>query len=105
MEKETTTKHWRVTVRVTGVKRKCRKADSHYFTIATIPWQEKESMDLSVWSDKARDFVASNMKRVDSNIKLDFSYTEIGEHFYTIQLFDKRSFSHTLQAPVLEQLA
>lgn len=104
MEQRQTTKHWRVTVRVNGVKKKCRKVDSHYFTIATIPWQEKETIDFSVWNDKARDFISTNMKSVNGKVMLDFNYTEIGDHFYTVQLFDKRHFRHEVTSPVMDQL-
>jgi DUF1680 family protein len=97
--------HWRVTVRVNGIKKKCRKVDSHFFTIATIPWQEKDTIDLSMWSDKARDYVASNMKSVNGKVMLDFNYSEVGDHFYTVQLFDSRHFRHEVVSPVIAELA
>ena len=85
-----------VGVRVIGVKKRCRKSESHFFTVTRIPYDENATLDQV--QDVVRAFLETNMKSIEGKPRVSFSRAEIGEHFRTMELFDKRNKQFILES-------
>jgi hypothetical protein len=96
--------YWRISVRVRGVKKKCRKEDAHTFRLATIPHVDKDQLDMSHWQSVARSMVESNMKNYSGKMQLDFVFMTIGKDFEQWQMFDKRHFMTLVETPVMAEI-
>lgn len=79
-----------INVYVFGVKRKCRKSERHSFKLGSIDYNEGAFNQDDI-TQRAYDIVATNMKQVEgSNITVQMLRVEIGDHFKTFEMFDKR---------------
>jgi hypothetical protein len=85
-----------VGIHVKGVKRKCRKSERHYFSVTKIPYDENATLDQV--RDVVKAFLETNMKSVEGRPIVKFSRVEIGEHFRTMELFDKRNKEFVLES-------
>jgi hypothetical protein len=96
--------YWRISVRVRGVKKKCRREDTHTFRLATIKHVDKDQLDMSHWEELARSMVDSNMKSINGKIQLDFLFMTIGKDFEQFQMFDDRHFMTLVNSPLVNEL-
>jgi len=79
-----------ISVYVYGVKKRCRKAEKHSLKLGSIDYNDG-AFNREDIEQKARDIVATNMKSVlGDKIQVYLFRTEIGDHFKSFQMFDKR---------------
>jgi hypothetical protein len=85
-----------IRVYVFGIKRKCRKADRHSFNLGSIDYNDG-AFNRDEIEQKARDVVATNMKElIGDKIQVQLLRMEIGEHFRSFEMFDKRHVNFNL---------
>jgi hypothetical protein len=60
---------FKVSLQVIGIKKRCRKSERHFFQLGHIPYNEGE-YDHEAMKQKARDFLSTNMKEVNSQIRV-----------------------------------
>jgi hypothetical protein len=85
-----------VGVSVIGVKRRCRKSERHFFTVTRIPYDENATLEQV--EEIVKSFLSTNMKTIENKPRVKFSRVEIGEHFRTMELFDRRNKEFILES-------
>lgn len=79
-----------ISVYVYGIKKRCRKAEKHSLKLGSIEYNDG-AFNREEIEQKARDIVATNIKTVmGDKIQVQLLRVEIGDHFKTFEMFDKR---------------
>lgn len=94
-------KLFKVSIVVNGIKKRCRKSDSHFFSLGYIDYNEG-IFNQDELIEKAKSYLSDNMKEVKSTPKVVLSYVERKKDDFgvieTMQLFDKRNVSFLVQS-------
>jgi hypothetical protein len=73
---------YRISVQLIGIKKRCRKSDRHFFHFGHMPFGDVNYDDVK---QKVRDFVYTNMKQVNSQVRVHLDYVVIkNEGTYTV---------------------
>ena len=75
-EVETSRIVFKISIQVIGVKKRCRKSERHFFQLGSIPYNDG-SFDQSSINNKVRDFLATNMKSINSLTRVSLDHTVI----------------------------
>jgi hypothetical protein len=67
---------FKVSLQVIGVKKRCRKSERHFFQLGHIPYNDG-NYDLDYVKQKARDFIDTNMKEVNSQVRVCLDHVVI----------------------------
>jgi hypothetical protein len=70
-------KMYKVYVMVWGVKKRCRVSKRHVLNMGYIPYNDGV-YDKEALTQKAKDFVSTNLKKVEEAPVLNLSYVEVG---------------------------
>ena len=73
---ETSQVLFKISIQVIGVKKRCRKSERHFFQLGSIPYNDGQ-FDKSSINDKVRDFLATNMKSINSLTRVSLDHTVI----------------------------
>jgi hypothetical protein len=94
-------KLFKVSIVVTGVKKRCRKTEQHFLSLGYIDYNEG-AFNQDELSEKAKSFLSENMKEVKSTPKINLYYVERKKDnlgtIETMQFFDKRNVSFLVQS-------
>jgi hypothetical protein len=75
---------FKLAVQVRGVKRRCRKSDTHFFHLGHVDYT-KDELYLESIKDKVRACLDTNMKEVHSVVRVHLDYVVIkNEGTYTV---------------------
>jgi hypothetical protein len=91
-----------IKVYVHGVKKRCRKSDRHSLSLGSIDYNEGNFNKEEI-IEKARAIVAENMKTVESPLQIQMLRVEYGEHFRSMEMFDKRHVHFKVESTKLLQ--
>ena len=77
---------FKISLQVIGIKKRCRKSERHFFQLGHIPYNEGQ-FDQSAISDKVRAFIETNMKQVNSIVRVSLDHVIIKKegHFTVTQ--------------------
>jgi hypothetical protein len=77
---------FKLAVQVMGIKKRCRTYDRHSFQLGHIPYNDGQ-FDKSEVSDKVKAFIQTNMKQVDSLVRVYLDHVVIKNegHFTSTQ--------------------
>lgn len=67
---------FKVSIQVIGIKKRCRKSERHFFQLGHIPYNNGE-VDHEAMKQKARDFLDTNMKEINSIVRLSLDHVVI----------------------------
>jgi hypothetical protein len=67
---------FKIAIQVIGVKKRCRKSERHFFQLGHIPYNDG-NYDHEAMKQKARDFLATNMKEVNSQVRVCLDHVVI----------------------------
>lgn len=98
---------YRISVSCVGVKKRCRKTERHLLYLGYIPYNDG-NVNKEELLDKARSFIAENMKSVVGVPSVNLSFTERKKDDYgtveTFQLFDSRNVSYKITSSLENEL-
>lgn len=100
---ETTKELFKISVSVTGVKKRCRKSDFHVLRGGYIPYNEG-SFDREAVEAIARGLVDSNMKQINSRVMIHLDRIEKGEFMERWELFSDKNVKFELKTPLENEL-
>jgi hypothetical protein len=66
---------FKISIRICGIKKRCRKIEQHFFTISYVDYNEG-NFDLDTIRPLVIDFVASNVKTVCSHCVVSLDHVE-----------------------------
>lgn len=99
---EQTQVKFRISVWAWGVKKRCRKAEKHSFSLGYIDYNDGQFNKDEI-AEKARAIVETNMKSF-SKVSVSLLRVEIGDHLERWEMFDKRHVFFNVETPLIEQL-
>lgn len=67
---------FKISIQVIGIKKRCRKSERHFFQLGNIPYNDGQ-FDQSAINDKVKDFLASNMKSINSLTRVNLDHVII----------------------------
>lgn len=67
---------FKLSIQVIGIKKRCRKSERHFFQLGHIPYNDGQ-FDKSEVSDKARAFIDTNMKQINSIVRVSLDHVII----------------------------
>lgn len=67
---------FKVSIQVIGIKKRCRKSERHFFQLGHIPYNDG-NYDHEAMKQKARDFLDTNMKEINSVVRLSLDHVVI----------------------------
>ena len=67
------TENFKLSIQVIGIKKRCRKSDRHFFHFGYLPYNDGQ-FDKSAINDKVRDFLATNMKSINSLTRVSLDH-------------------------------
>lgn len=88
-----------ISVRCRGIKKRCRKPDTHIFKVV-IELDASKPLDLNEYATKAKDVLAKEMKEVSRAEVYSTHYELVDDDSFTtkrLMLFDPRNQSLTLE--------
>jgi len=88
---------FRVGISVTGVKKRCRKADHHYFQAGYIPYNEG-IFNQSEVENLAKGLVETNMKQVNGKIFIILNHVKVADGIETWEMFGKTNVKFELKS-------
>ena len=100
---ETTKELFKISVAVTGVKKRCRKSEFHVLRGGYIPYNGG-SFDREAVEGMARGLVDSNMKQVNSRIIVHLDRIEKGDFMETWEMFSDKNIKFELKTPLENEL-
>jgi len=72
---EVTQEKFKISIRICGIKKRCRKIEQHFFTISYVDYNEG-NFDQDAIRSLVIDFVASNVKTVCSHCIVSLNHVE-----------------------------
>lgn len=87
---ETTKELFKISVSVTGVKKRCRKSEFHLLKGGYIPYNEG-TFDREAIEAVARGLVETNMKQVNGKIIIVLNHIKREEHFERWEPFSDKN--------------
>lgn len=81
-------KFYRISVHTKGIKKRCRKSDSHMFSLGYIPYNDG-SFNREEIEAKARNAISENMKSTISKTHVVLNAVTIKEGIETWEIFGK----------------
>lgn len=100
---EITKEFFKISVAVTGVKKRCRKSEFHVFRGGYIPYNEG-SFDREAVEAVARGLVDSNMKQVNSRVMIHLDRIEKGDFMERWEPFSNKNVKFELLTPLENEL-
>jgi hypothetical protein len=82
---------------LTGVKKRCRKADHHYFPAGYIPYNEG-IFNQSEVENLAKGLVETNMKQVNGKIFIILNHVKVADGIETWEMFGKTNVKFELKS-------
>jgi hypothetical protein len=79
---------FRVGVSVNGVKKRCRKSESHYLSGGYIPYNDGAFNQEEI-ENLARGIVETNMKQVNGRIFIVLNHVKVADGIETWEMFGK----------------
>jgi hypothetical protein len=67
---------FKLSLQVIGIKKRCRKSERHFFQLGYIPYNNGE-VDHEAMKQKARYFLDTNMKEINSIVRLCLDHVVI----------------------------
>ena len=101
---ETSKEFFKISVAVTGVKKRCRKSEFHVLRGGYIPYNEG-SFDREAVEAVARGLVDSNMKQVNSKVMIHLDRIERGGFMERWEMFSDKNIKFELKTPLENELS
>lgn len=88
---------------VTGVKKRCRKAERHMLKAGYFPYNEG-SFDRDVVESIARGLIETNIKQVTGKVFISLDHVVRDEHFERWEMFSDKHVKFELKTPLENEL-
>jgi len=95
---------FKLSILVVGVKKRCRKVETHILDAGYIPYSE-EILNQDELIDKARNLVNTNMKTVQGVPVLKLNHVKERDGIIKWELFSSKHKEIEILEPVLQELA
>jgi hypothetical protein len=79
---------FRVGISVDGIKKRCRKSDSHYFHAGYIPYNNGDFNKEEIES-LAKGLIETNMKTLNSKVHVILNHVKVVDGIETWEMFGK----------------
>ena len=85
--------YYAIWLKVRGCKKRCRTTKNELFKLGYLPVDKLTDEAKKNIEELAVTEASIRMRFYGNEGQVNFNYVEIGEHFETMELFDKRHFS------------
>jgi hypothetical protein len=79
---------FRVGISVDGIKKRCRKSDSHYFHAGYIPYNNGDFNKEEI-ENLAKGLIETNMKTLNSKVYVILNHVKVVDGIETWEMFGK----------------
>ena len=94
---ETQKELFRIGVSVNGVKKRCRKSESHYLSGGYIPFNGGFFNQVEI-ENLAKGILETNMKRIDGKVFIILNHVKVADGIETWELFGKTNVKFELKS-------
>jgi hypothetical protein len=88
---------FRVGISVDGIKKRCRKSDSHYFHAGYIPYNNGEFNKEEI-ENLAKGLIETNMKTLNSKVYVILNHVKRSEGIETWEMFGETNVEFVLNS-------
>jgi hypothetical protein len=88
---------FRVGISVNGIKKRCRKSDSHYFHAGYIPYNNGDFNKEEI-ENLAKGLIETNMKTLKSKVHVILNHVKVADGIETWEMFGKTNVKFELNS-------
>lgn len=94
---------FKLEVSVKGIKKRCRKSESHYISGGYLPYNDG-AFNQSEVENLARGILETNMKKIDGKISVILNHVKVAEGIQTWEMFGKTNVKFELLTGLEKEL-